>query len=87
MEHVKPCFWMQKALLNHDESRRNCILGWYVRRHLKACPQCTKTYQALLFLRSSLLSGKDNKMAKLVLSNQKWAEIEQACRKSRETEL
>lgn len=78
-EAVQPCRWMRATLTRMSEGRSLGILKWYAKSHLKNCPQCTATYKALLVLRSKLKSSAGEKATKLILSEERWKQIENAC--------
>lgn len=74
---IRPCYWMRGALTRIAEGRPLGIFAWYVRKHLSGCKQCTKTLEALLFMKDHLMSGRTTEM---LLPEEKWAEIEKLCR-------
>lgn len=78
-EAVKPCPWMRRALARMAEGRSLGLLKWYAESHLKKCPQCTATYRALLSIRSKLKSNNGLDATKLMLSEERWKQIENAC--------
>lgn len=78
-EAVRPCPWMRRALAKMAEGRSLGIYKWYAESHLKNCPQCTATYKALLNLRSKLKSSNGLQATKMILSEERWKQIESAC--------
>ena len=68
---------MRRALVNMAEGRPIGILRWYVVGHLRKCRQCTATYRALLEWRSRV--STTGVLPQLVLSDERWKEIERAC--------
>ncbi len=75
---------MRRALTRMAEGRPLGLLKWYAESHLKNCPQCTATYKALLSIRSRLKSSNGLHATKLILSEERWKQIENACRSDQE---
>ena len=73
---------MRRALLKLSEGRSLGIFNWYAKQHLKKCPQCTATFKALLSMRQKLNSYSALKGTKLALSEDRWKQIETACRET-----
>lgn len=79
-EDISPCFWMKHALNRLLEGRRMCLVSWYARKHLTRCPNCSKAYRVLLSIRENLLALNQESASNWILSEERWAKIEQACK-------
>jgi hypothetical protein len=61
------------------------IMAWYVRSHVARCHRCGPTYKALLKLREGLRKIGQADLATGVLTEKRWQEIEDACKKGTES--